>query len=322
MRLVVDWAHRDHLPVAVFQRGRRGRVIVMSGLGDNLRILHLLRPSDHVICFTVGDYRAQTYRMMHRVVLTFDLDVERVSVLCNYPAQARAAESSGLMAHFCNKNAFINERTFRITPMEKRFDAVSNARLVRHKRVRLARLVENLAIVRGHEFEATDYDDPKLIPHAYLSHGVLSPREVVRVLSASHVGLALSSREGACQASSEYLLCGLPVVSTPSCGGRDIWYDDRNSLICEPKAEAVRDAVRDLIYRLRSGQLDSRAIRERHLEQAREHRRCFIRVLERAFDDVGADGNPAELFERSFDAPGIAPRYRAYRQICDELAGE
>ncbi len=319
MHLTIDWAHSEHFPVTLFCRGRWGRVILMSGLSDNVRMLHLLRPSDHVICFTVGDYGEGAYRTMRGMIRTFALDAERVSILCNTLVQVAIARDCGLKAEFCNKNAFIDEHLFRIQPMQKRFDAVSNARLAKPKRVHLARLVENLAIIRGHELEPTDYDDPERIPHAYISHRILTPREVVRVLSASRVGLALSSAEGACQASSEYLLCGLPVVSTPSTGGRDIWYGEHNSFVCEPNPLAVRDAVRHLIARLTAGKIDPHGIREHHLAQAHEHRRRFVEVLRRAFDDVGVQQDPAELLARTLRSPGIAPRYVSFRELCQAL---
>ncbi len=319
MRLTIDWAHSEHFPVTLFCRGSRGRVILMSGLSDNVRVLHLLQPNDHVICFTVGDYGEAAYRTMRGMIRTFALDAERVSVLCNTLAQVAIAQDCGLKADFCNKNAFIDEQLFRIQPIQKCFDAVSNARLVKQKRVHLARLVENLAIIRGHELELAEYDDPERIPHAYLSRGLLTAREVVRVLSASRVGLALSSAEGACQASSEYLLCGLPVVSTPSTGGRDIWYGEHNSLVCEPTPEAVRDAVRHLIRRLTTGEIDPHRIREHHLAQAQEHRRRFVDVLRRALADVGAEQDPAELFARNLQSPGIAPRYVPFGELCQAL---
>ena len=46
--------------------------------------------------------------------------------------------------------------------------------------------------------------------------------------------------EGANYSSSEYLLCGLPVVSTESSGGRDYWFDDYNSIICKPNEDSVK----------------------------------------------------------------------------------
>jgi len=319
LNLTIDWAHRDAIPLGIFCQGRAGRVLVMSGLGDNVRVLHLVKPADHIIVFTVGDYGRETYEMMTRVLHTFELERAKVTVLCNEPAQVEWARSVGLEAFFCNKNAFINEAVFRAAPMEKCFDAVSNARLVKLKRVHLARLVPNLALICGHRLEQTEYDDPGEIPHAYINENRLAPRGVVRVLSASRVGLALSAAEGACQASSEYLLCGLPVVSTPSRGGRDIWYDDDNSIISEPQPEAVRDAVLELVARRNRGGVDPERIRGRHIALAQEHRACFVRVLERAFDDVRAAVDPRMHFESRFESPGIAPRYTPYAEVVRQL---
>jgi glycosyltransferase involved in cell wall biosynthesis len=79
--------------------------------------------------------------------------------------------------------------------------------------------------------------------HATVNHGRLSPPEVAKVLNQSHCGLALSAEEGAMFAATEYLLCGLPVVTTPARGGRFVWFDEYNHICVEPKAEAVRDAV-------------------------------------------------------------------------------
>ncbi len=320
MRLVVDWAHSDSLPVRLYHRGRTGRVLIMNGFGDNVRLLHLVKPTDHVISFTVGAYDAETYRMTLRAIRLFGLAPQRVSVLCNEPDQLYAAQRCGLRAFLVNKNAFIDESVFRPRLMQKRFSAVSNARLAKAKRVHLAKLVENLAIIRGHELEETDYDDPAEIPHQYMNGGHLSPREVVNVLSACRVGLALSAAEGACQASSEYLLCGLPVVSTPNRGGRAIWYDAANSLICEPTPEAVRDAVRHQLARLHRGELDPQSIRLRHVALAQEHRERFIQVLAHAFDDVAAVADLRLEFERALAARAIVPQYREYSAIASEMS--
>jgi MoaA/NifB/PqqE/SkfB family radical SAM enzyme len=314
-RLEVDWAHRDVLPVALYRVGSKGRLLTMRGLGDNLRLLHLLRDGDHVICFTNGDYQEPAYEMMRRVCEVFAFDVERLSVLCNYPAQLAMARRAGLTAHFCNANAFIDENVFRPVPMHKAFDAVSNARLIGSKRVRLANQVRSLAIIRGHRLESGDYDDPATIPHLYINEGPLSPRGVVRVLCASHVGLALSEAEGACLASSEYLLCGLPVVSTPSRGGRDVWYDENNSLICEPTPEGVSSAVRSLVARLQRGELDPSRIRAGHLAEAAAHRRRFVELTTRVFAQIGAADDAAQVFAAAFASPGILPPYKPYAEL-------
>lgn len=309
MRLVINWAHRDYFPISVYQRGTRGRVLIMGGLADNARLLHLLRKTDQLICFTVGDYQQLEFEMTRRAIELFHLDVAQVAILCNYPGQVEMASSAGLRAYFCNQNAFIDEHIYRPQLVRKQFDAVSNARLVKTKRVRLAREVGNLAIIQGLRHERGEYDDPAEIPHVYLNQEHLGPRAVVRVLSASRVGLALSEAEGSCLASSEYLLCGLPVVSTPSVGGRDIWYDAQNSYICDPTPRAVRDAVQHLIGRLNKGELDPHAIREQHIALAEEHRQRFIDVSRQAFADAGAAADPVGVFRQTFASTGISPRY-------------
>ena len=43
----------------------------------------------------------------------------------------------------------------------------------------------------------------------------------------------MSSQEGAMYSSVEYLLCGLPIVSTKSTGGHDVFFTDTNCIIAE-----------------------------------------------------------------------------------------
>jgi glycosyltransferase involved in cell wall biosynthesis len=53
--------------------------------------------------------------------------------------------------------------------------------------------------------------------------------------------------EGAMLASVEYMLCGLPLVTTPCRGGREQFFDDRYVKVVDPTAPAVAQGVRDLI---------------------------------------------------------------------------
>ena len=315
MQLTLDWVIRSFFPVSIYHQGRSGRVLVMGGFSENLRLLHLVRRTDHLICFTVGDYLLHTYDTMRRVAHLFEISADRISVLCNYPKQVQMARAAGFSARLCNLNAFIDENLFRPRMMQKQFDAVCVARPVAWKRVPLARLVGNLAIVRGPEIGDADYEDIERVPHTYINEEQLSPRGVAHVLAASRVGLALSAAEGACFASSECLLSGLPVVSTPSRGGRDIWYDADNSVICEPRPEAVRDAVRHLVTRLNRRELDPLAIRERHLALTEEHRKAFVDLSSRAFDQVEGTDDPSEVFARSLASTGVFPAFRAYAEL-------
>ena len=63
----------------------------------------------------------------------------------------------------------------------------------------------------------------------------------------SQVGLCLSKSEGAMFASIEYLLCGLPIVSTKSVGGRDIFFTDENCIIADLHSGLIRGKIAESV---------------------------------------------------------------------------
>jgi glycosyltransferase involved in cell wall biosynthesis len=109
--------------------------------------------------------------------------------------------------------------------------------------------------------------------------------------------LILSEEEGACFASSEYLLCGIPVVSTPSKGGRDVWYNEYNSIICDPTPDAIALAVEEFVRNPR----DPQRIRQDHIDQAQKYRERFINLLADVFNRFGVvDVEPLNYFKANF----------------------
>jgi glycosyltransferase involved in cell wall biosynthesis len=96
------------------------------------------------------------------------------------------------------------------------------------------------------------------------------------VLNSSSIGGMFSATEGACYASTEYLMCGLPVVSTASTGGRDIWYTPHNSIIVEANETAVAAGVQEALVKLRTGEFDRAEIRGAAVRMAEEFRADFV----------------------------------------------
>jgi glycosyltransferase involved in cell wall biosynthesis len=78
----------------------------------------------------------------------------------------------------------------------------------------------------------------------------------------------------------EYLLCGLPVVSTASVGGRDVFFDDEYVKIVEDTPDAVRAGVAEIIRRRVSPEL----IRARTLERMQAHRERFVKLVQGMYD--------------------------------------
>lgn len=226
----------------------------------------------------------------------------RVLYLSNTEEIHRLRRSVRLDSHFVNLGALVDERTFRPVDVDKCYDAILNSRFSwfegdQLKRHHLTEQIEALALLDPmHGSESRHYRDhyASRTNCRFINDCRLDASEVAVVLGRANCGLILSAHEGMCRASSEYLLCGLPVVSTPSKGGRDVWYDDENSILVEPDPGAVAAAVASLVREPR----DPHRIRARYLERAAVFReRLIVEVLDPVLRRFEADVSGRELLE-------------------------
>lgn len=205
----------------------------------------------------------------------------RIHHCVNDISVCRDLVARGISAHFINQNAFLDERMFSIDPAaSKCFDAVYNARMAEFKRHELANEIQSLLIIGG-TVTPEDSDEyflrvKSMLPTATFTYdrekGMLNEQQVNQLLNQSKVGLCLSACEGAMYAAVEYLLCGLPVVSTVSLGGRDSWFDSRFTRIVADDPQQIAAAVKDLIER----QLCPHMIRSETLIRMAEHRQRLV----------------------------------------------
>ena len=177
---------------------------------------------------------------------------------------------------------------------QKLYDAVYVGRKTPFKRHYLAGKVKGLALVTGNLNGGIELD--VLPEYVYRNDYELSPREVCQKINQSSVGLILSEEEGACYASSEYLLCGVPVVSTVSRGGRDVWYSEYNSIVVPPDPDAIAEAVEKLIQ----DKPDPQKIRKDHIDLAIAYREKFIEYLDELFQEYSINLCAKEFFSTSF----------------------
>jgi uncharacterized protein (TIGR01627 family) len=141
----------------------------------------------------------------------------------------------------------------------------------------------------------------------------LSPEGVNAALNRAAVGLCLSDVEGANYASVEYMLAGLPVVSTPSVGGREVYFDHEFCIICDPNPEAVRDAVQ----RLKARQIPRDYVRARTLAKFEPERRRFLSLI----DDLSERLGGTRRFDHGVWPFAASPLlYRDYREHLQAFA--
>lgn len=211
-----------------------------------------------------------------------------VIFLANTDRQQSVLEAAGLRSVVVSSNALVNPALFHPIPgCEKRHDAIYDARILPFKRHHLASRVDSLALLTARHPRLHDeaharsirallsrahwYNDP--LSPGYRSY---SPAEVNACLNESRVGLCLSAEEGAMYASIQYLLAGLPVVSTASRGGRDVFFDPDYVHIVRDDPEEVAAGV----ARMRDCPVPPEEIRARTLRRMETHVSRLFELLD------------------------------------------
>ena len=220
--------------------------------------------------------------------------------LVNEEAHRTLLEELGVPAVFCHQNALIDESLFHIKDVEKSYDAVYNARLDPFKRHLLARKLRSLGLIyynlsgtEGVQYQGKVMREMPQALHLNMRSGgysFLDSHSVCTLYNRARVGLCLSAQEGANYATVEYLLSGLPVVSTHNTGGRNHFLQPGISRLVEPTPEAVRDAVQEFI----DNPVPPETVRRMTLMRCLAHRITLQKVVQSIYDVEGAGRNFAD----------------------------
>jgi glycosyltransferase involved in cell wall biosynthesis len=147
-------------------------------------------------------------------------------------------------------------------PDDMRVDLVTVGRLLPHKNVDM--LLESVALLHGAGLHVTCRiigDGPQRaalhersrelgIDHAVdFRHDVWEKKDVYSLIKAARVAVFASAREGFGIAVLEAIACDVPVVTTsaPDNLARHLVARSTAGVVCKPSAEAIADAIRDLL---------------------------------------------------------------------------
>jgi len=215
----------------------------------------------------------------------------RFIVLANTNDEAELLQEAGLETAVCHQNAFLDETLYYPTNQTKRYDAIYDAALAPFKRHELAGKIDSLALISYVKSDVALDDTLRIAQenrHAtWLNNPLvntsswLSDSEINHFLNQARVGLCLSAIEGAMYASAQYLLAGLPVVTTKNKGGRDVLLDAAYTRWVEDDPDSVAAAV-DELARLN---IDPHAIRNATLKKISAHRKVLLDLLNKLVGD-------------------------------------
>lgn len=233
-------------------------------------------------------------------------------VCCNSKEELILCRLFSLNSHLLNQNMHECENEFVIKQVPKKYDAIYIAQARPFKRMYLANLIKDLFILtygcqKCQNEEGNDLSkfDPS-IKHAIWNKSFIHDRDKIsELICESHAGLALSKREGAMWASVQYLLCGIPIVTTKSQGGRDYFYDSSYVQVVKDKDLNILQGVKNYIQ----NPVNPQSIRSVILDKIKKHRHDYLEVIkpfiidfeeDKAYNHIwgGNKGIKKHLFEK------------------------
>ena len=232
--------------------------------------------------------------LRHLSLLRAEWPEHRHVVLCATRAELELYRSMRQPAILCTANVFVNEHRFTVQPPRERdYDALYNGQLVPFKRHELCVGIERLALIyhRWADSESAGYAQSvhAMLPSATFvneldgEHRNLKEPEILQWLSRAHVGLCLSAEEGQNRSTAEYVLSGLPVVSTPNLGGRNgvlhpsYWIE----------ADADPASVAAAVAELKARRVDPHSVRRKALELLAPDRERLMQLVRAIYRNEG-----------------------------------
>ena len=205
----------------------------------------------------------------------------RVVALGNCEKECAALEAVGVETRFIHQNCFLDERRYRPMGRARPYDAAYIARLTPCKRHELMppEIASKLLLMGcATKIYDSERDYANMVYTRYAAARVMptfSGARISEYLGLAKCGLVLSAREGASFCSSEYLLCGLPVVDTPALGGRSSLYPEEFVRYVESTPESVADGIAHWAKE----RPDPWKVRAAWLAKAAPHREAFRQLM-------------------------------------------
>ncbi|MGV2826779.1 glycosyltransferase [Myxosarcina sp. GI1(2024)] len=239
------------IPNKIYYIFRNPNVFIVQGIKGINALLPKLKLGDW--CFE-GLMWFLTWRSALKIFKRWQLMKLRgvnYVVMANSTAEVHRCKLFKIPVCLMPQGQFINEDAFPLVELEKerKYDAFCAAQAKPFKRIHLAKDINNIHILTyscPSNFDGNNdlsLFEPKLKHATWNSSYIHDLSSIIKLMHSSGCALALSRKEGATWAVTEAHMCGLPVVSTKSLGGRDRYFNSVNSTIVAANSKSVAKAV-------------------------------------------------------------------------------
>jgi glycosyltransferase involved in cell wall biosynthesis len=297
-----SWAFKHHIRFVNYYSDENIKIIHLEGLEHNWNILHLLKNNIYTLITWPCYFHKWLYEFGVNSMYTLNKNYNKKNIIFLSPDLDGILFSYeyGFNAILANHNCLLDYNIFKNDIEELKYDMVMNCRPEVWKRPFLAEKIENLAYIKGATYGNKEKYDYSKLTCKFINETRIPPEKVNEIYNQSYCGGIFSEREGACYSSSEYLLSGLPVISTVSRGGRDTWYTPNNSIIIEPNEVELKNAVKKCIQKIKNGQFNREQIRNEHIKMTLVMRNNIIECTKFIFDTHNIKIDANEYWDKVF----------------------
>jgi glycosyltransferase involved in cell wall biosynthesis len=297
MSKIYTWPNKS-FPFRLYYNGSGCRIFIIENLSHNYewlkQVSHNIKSTDYFFIYVGWHIDKHSCIQSDLMFEELGLNKEQFYIMYNTHEEHAWGHDYGFHGDVINHNAWIDENLFTIQPCEKKYDALYIARRTKWKRHHLAGDIKNLAMACGGNNHGNEQCD---IPTcANNPDDVYTPEQIVELINSSRCGLSLSEAEGASFGTSEYLLCGVPVVTTPSKGGRNVWLNMDNSIEAQPTKWHVAHSVETIIDK----NLSPSKIRQDHIRLTSVYRDKFIKQLQHIFNKYNCPIDAKNYFSENY----------------------
>jgi glycosyltransferase involved in cell wall biosynthesis len=197
--------------------------------------------------------------------------------LCNTKKEKLLCDKMEIYSVYINKNCFLDESLFKIIDnTEKIYDGIYVTSIKTEKRLDILKNTKNILIVKNVNKET----DPNVnTENLNILDEKMLKEDLCKKYNQTLFGCIFSMLDYSSNVSSEYLLCGLPVITTTSYGGRDIWYNKYNHIMIDPNEDSFNKAINLCKEKINSGLFNPELIRRNKINLMLEFRLKFNKLI-------------------------------------------
>lgn len=201
---------------------------------------------------------------------------EKCIFICNSKLEKKYCDDEKVFSCFINKICLLNENLFFIDEnIKKDLLGIYSTSFSNRKRLNICKDINNISLL-------LDYKNG--LPEFFngintINENTIEIFDLYKYYNRAQFGVSLITQDSSSYVIGEYFLCGLPIITVASIGGKNIWTNKYNSVLVDATKESILKGIELCLTNIENGMFNSEMIRRRQLILMNDYRKKFIKFL-------------------------------------------